>query len=316
MFIDDDEGTDDALLTHQTLVDTQEKLGALLDLMPTGLIIHQMQGMLYANQRALSLIGQTSDSIIGKHILDFLQDKVRDEFLISFMEAFSQKKPIALPEFTLCDGDGKTHFIKATAGLLPWEGTPVVQVLLEDVTELKLQAEELRKLTLHDALTGSFNRRYFIEQAENQVAFALKNKMDFSLLIFDVDHFKQVNDTYGHLAGDEALRRIVKVWNDNTRHSPDHSRPNDGTLARIGGEEFAIFMLDADRETALRVAERIRLAFSRETIDFQDVSFKITASFGVTSLLAMDSRLDDLIRRADIALYRAKANGRNCVEVE
>jgi diguanylate cyclase len=314
VFIDDDEGTDDALLTHQTLIDTQERLGALLDLMPTGLIIHQMQGILFANQQALFLLNQSEDTLVGKHILDFVNDEIRDTCSESFMASFTQNTPVQFPQIKLTTYHDQPRYIKVTAGRLPWEGTSVIQLLLEDVTELKLKADELENLTFHDVLTGIYNRRYFIEHAEHLIANALDEKSPFSLLIFDVDWFKAVNDTHGHLAGDAALKTIVDVWHANTRQNKEGKRAEDGTLARIGGEEFAIFLPGVSLEDAKKVAERVRKSIAKETIYFEDISFNITASFGVTTLLEDDHKLDDLIRRADIALYRAKENGRNRVE--
>ncbi|NVK20458.1 MAG: sensor domain-containing diguanylate cyclase [Methylocystaceae bacterium] len=316
MFIDDDEGTDDALLTHQTLIDTQERLGALLDLMPTGLIIHQMQGILYANQQACFLLNESEESLIGKHILDFTGDDIRDTCSELFMSSFVEDHPIQFPQIKLSTYPEEPRFIKVTAGRLPWEGTSVVQLLLEDITELKIKADELENLTFHDVLTGTYNRRYFIEHAEKMVEKAIKDKSCFSLLIFDVDWFKKVNDTLGHLAGDEALKSIIEVWHKNTRNIVDNTRDSDGKLARIGGEEFAILLPNLDMEKAKYVAERIRKAIEENIIEFEDLRFNITASFGLTELRADDVTLDDLIRRADIALYRAKEQGRNRVECE
>lgn len=284
MFIDDEEGTDDALLTHQTLIDTQERLGALLDLMPTGLIIHQMQGILYANQQALSLLQQTEKSVTGKHFLDFINTEVREDSGELFMQSFMQDKPVQFPQIKLNDAPDGPRYIKATAGRLPWDGTTVIQLLLEDITELKLKADELENLTFHDVLTGTFNRRYFIEQAEQMIASALSQQTHFSLLIFDVDWFKQVNDTYGHLAGDEALKAIVEVWHANTRNEGKGERNRDGKLARIGGEEFAIFLPDIGLERARDIAERIRKAIASHTVECDGHRFNITASFGVTDL--------------------------------
>jgi len=316
VFIDDDEGTDDALLTHQTLIDTQERLGALLDLMPTGLIIHQMQGILYANQQARFLLNETEDSLVGKHILDFTSEDIRENCSELFMSSFVEDHPIQFPQIKLSTYPEEPRYIKVTAGRLPWEGTTVVQLLLEDITELKLKADELENLTFHDVLTGTYNRRFFIEQAEKMVKSAITENTSFSLLIFDVDWFKKVNDTHGHLAGDAALKSIVNVWDQNTRNTADENRDSDGKLARIGGEEFAILLPNLDLEKAKNVAERIRQAIEDNTIYFEDLSFNITASFGLTDLRPSDVTLDDLIRRADIALYRAKEQGRNRVECE
>ena len=314
-FFDDEQGTDDAVLTNQNLIDTQEKLGSLLDLMPTGLIIHQLQGILYANQQALSLFEEDAHEIVGKHILDFIGEDVREESTEMFMSAFRQDQPVRFPEITISIPSGIRRILQVTAARLPWQGTTVIQILLEDITELKWQADELRRMTYCDPLTGAFNRRYFIENAEKKLKQAIEEKTDFSLLTFDVDRFKKVNDTYGHLAGDEALKAIIRLWNQTTRHRED-DRESDSILARIGGEEFAVFFPGLKLEQAKAIAERTRVALSETDIYYQNLSFRITASFGVTTRKDGDNTIDDLIRRADLALYRAKENGRNRTECE
>lgn len=314
-FFEDHQGADDAALTRQNLVDTQEKLGALLDLMPTGLIIHQLQGILYANQQALTLFEEDTHAIIGKHILDFLEDDVREEAMEMFMGAFEQDVPVRFPEITLNTPSAKQYTLQVTAGRLPWEGTSVIQILLEDVTELKEQAEELRRLTYCDPLTGAFNRRFFIQNAETDLAEAIRGNSVFSLLTFDIDYFKKVNDTYGHLAGDEALKKLIEIWNDNTRHDEENQRQNDSTLARTGGEEFAVYFPAMNLSEAQRVAERMRINIADTPIVYEETTFHMTASFGVTTRQPEDRCIDDLLRRADEALYRAKANGRNRVEI-
>jgi len=315
-FFDDEQGTDDALLTNKNLIDTQEKLGALLDLMPTGLIIHQLQGILYANQQALALFEEDAHDIVGKHILDFVEEPMREQSTEMFMSAFQQDKAVRFPEMNLQRPSGARRILQVTAGRLPWKGTTVIQILLEDITELKWQAEELRRLTFSDPLTGAFNRRFFIQNAETSLLQSIQEKTAFSLLTFDIDWFKKVNDTYGHLAGDEALKTITHVWNETTRHSDDKNRAHDRQLARIGGEEFAVFFPGLSLPHARRIAERMRQNLAETKIQYGDMTFSISASFGVTTRLDGDKTIDDLMRRADRALYRAKENGRNRVECE
>ncbi|WP_167730447.1 ATP-binding protein [Terasakiella sp. SH-1] len=141
-FFDDDEGTNDALITQQALVDTQEKLGALLDLMPTGLVIHQKHSMLYANQQALELLELAAEQITGCHLLDFLDHDDHGEYSTLFMFTFEHDEPVRLPELALKTASGEPRYVQITAGRLPWEGTSVIQILLEDVTEVKSRAED------------------------------------------------------------------------------------------------------------------------------------------------------------------------------
>ncbi|WP_135079264.1 hypothetical protein [Terasakiella sp. SH-1] len=138
-FIDDDEGTNEAQITQQALVDTKEKLGALLDMMPTGLIIHQKHSMLYANKRALELLDIAPQTVSGAHFLDFVGQDVGGNYFSLFLSVFEQKDPVRLPELDLKVGTDDEKALQVTAGLLPWEGNSVIQILLEDVSEVKAE---------------------------------------------------------------------------------------------------------------------------------------------------------------------------------
>ncbi|MCX2863143.1 GGDEF domain-containing protein [Paucibacter sp. PLA-PC-4] len=165
-----------------------------------------------------------------------------------------------------------------------------------------------KNMTRHatlDSLTGTFNRRYFLELVEREWSRAKRYEMSCALLLMDVDHFKQVNDRFGHLCGDQLLREIAEVSSETLRQ-PD-------VLARFGGEEFIVFLPHTDPLGALDVAERIR-----ERIEALDFSWRgelvpVSASLGVAALHAEHITLDHLISDADEALYVAKSAGRNCV---
>jgi diguanylate cyclase (GGDEF)-like protein/PAS domain S-box-containing protein len=311
-FYDDEEGTNDAIVTHQTLVDTQERLGVLLDQMPTGLIIHQMQSVMYANKVALNLLNADKKTVVGHHFLDKIAQEQHETISEQFMSCFMKDEFVRFDDITLTNAEGEERNLQVTAGRLPWEGTQVIQILLEDVTALRKQAEDLRRLTYFDELTQTYNRRHFLEHATEKLKEAIEQESAFGLLIFDLDWFKKINDTYGHLAGDEALKSVSKVWNENTRHK-NHLRENDATLSRIGGEEFAVCLFEGDEDTLKAIAERIRTTLNDHPITYEDQKFTISASFGGTLLKTGDQKLDDLIRRADEALYEAKENGRNQV---
>ena len=162
----------------------------------------------------------------------------------------------------------------------------------------------LKKIASHDALTGIFNRRYFMEQAAIQIARSVRLKNECFVVMFDLDYFKKVNDTYGHAAGDKVLKevaaRIRKVI-----------RPYD-LFGRYGGEEFVLLMCDTDKENVINVTERIRQEVCKEPIIYENVTIGITASFGI-SRAAPVYNLNKAVRLADTALYVAKENGRNQV---
>nr|WP_282452719.1 GGDEF domain-containing protein [Lysobacter sp. CAU 1642] len=155
-----------------------------------------------------------------------------------------------------------------------------------------------------DQLTGLANRRYF--RAEMEKAFsAARGLGEVGLVVLDVDHFKHINDRFGHPAGDRVLAAVGGVLR---RHAPPPALPG-----RIGGEEFAVLLPGHGKERAVKVAETLREALQAQTLDEQGEPIPVTASFGVTCLEPGDAAADELYSRADGALYEAKRAGRNRV---
>ncbi len=161
----------------------------------------------------------------------------------------------------------------------------------------------LASSAIHDALTGAFNKGYFTEYLEHEVARAVRKQMPFSLVMLDIDHFKLVNDTYGHRRGDYALKTLTEVVL--------KSKRNADVLARIGGEEFIILLPDTGLSDAERLAERVRK--SVEDFSFEEIG-TMTVSLGVTEFTQEDDQ-DSILKRVDSALYLAKENGRNRYEI-
>jgi len=157
-----------------------------------------------------------------------------------------------------------------------------------------------------DALTGVHNRHWMVDAFPRAINRCLFNKGHFTIMMVDIDHFKRVNDTHGHLVGDITLKTVAKCLT-------NHLRPHD-LLVRYGGEEFAVLLPDTDLQQAKGVAERVRKAISDTTIQRDDLTFQVTISIGITST-QQEEKLEDLISKADQALYRAKKLGRNRVEI-
>lgn len=157
-----------------------------------------------------------------------------------------------------------------------------------------------------DALTGIYNRHWMGNAFPRALHRCTLDKQPFAVMVADVDHFKRVNDTHGHLVGDLALKVVARCMAENLR-------PHD-LLARYGGEEFAVLLPDASIEEATTIAERLRAMIADTEIHCDDVSFRVTISIGITPSRHED-KLENLIREADHALYRAKDLGRNRVEI-
>jgi diguanylate cyclase (GGDEF)-like protein len=165
--------------------------------------------------------------------------------------------------------------------------------------------EEIYRLMTVDGLTEVHNKRYFHEQLEREASRCRRYARTFSLVVFDIDHFKQVNDTYGHLAGDAVLRQLAQTVRTNIRR--------DDTLGRIGGEEFGLILPEVGLEGARALAEKLRTTVEKTEFRFEGQIIPVTVSLGVA---CWSPGLDDgqaLVRAADMALYDAKRGGRNRV---
>jgi diguanylate cyclase (GGDEF)-like protein len=172
--------------------------------------------------------------------------------------------------------------------------------------ELQRTNEKLEHMAATDPLTGAANRRQFIDRVEAEIARAKHNGAPFSLLALDLDHFKIINDSYGHQAGDRVLQRFVTKCR-------DAIRPFDG-VARVGGEEFMVLLPQAALDTARSIGERIRAAIAGTPFE-ADIGqpIEVTVSIGVSEFGRDGETIDAILRKADERLYHAKHQGRNRV---
>jgi diguanylate cyclase (GGDEF)-like protein len=166
--------------------------------------------------------------------------------------------------------------------------------------------EEIYRLTIKDGLTDLHNKRYLVEFLDRELARSARHARPLALLLFDIDRFKDVNDTLGHLGGDYALRELAALVRKGVR--------KEELFARYGGEEFAIVLPEATLEKGKSIAERIRESVADQGFTFEGTDFKLTVSIGVASTVGDDSMTpEELIRQADARLYQAKDEGRNRV---
>jgi diguanylate cyclase (GGDEF)-like protein len=189
---------------------------------------------------------------------------------------------------------------------------PVSQPSLESLADICATAiqnaqhvERVRQLAYLDGLTGIFNRRFFELRISDEIERAKRFNSNLSVLMVDIDHFKRLNDEFGHLLGDEVLRQVSSIFS-------DHLRKID-VVCRFGGEEFAIVLPETSAQSALQVAEKLRLLIGKW--QFPGVPRPVTISAGAASFPEHGSLRDDLVKAADAGLYAAKQAGRNCVRV-
>jgi diguanylate cyclase (GGDEF)-like protein/PAS domain S-box-containing protein len=238
---------------------------------------------------------------------DFIVSIVHPDDMAVFMEHrrdhYVKSTPPAEATFRIIRKDGEVRWIwhKCQAvysdeGI--WQGRRTTN---RDVTQQKRVEKQLHRLSTTDALTGAYNRRMFIDLLTREMQRAQRYGAVFSLIMFDIDRFKMVNDRYGHDAGDRVLVEVVEVSRKTIRSTD--------ILSRWGGEEFMVLLPQTDSEKALAMGERLRKAIAHHS--FADVD-ALTISVGVTSLRQLDS-IDVLLKRVDEALYAAKNGGRNRV---
>ncbi len=199
----------------------------------------------------------------------------------------------AVAEATLCSGDRIQL------------GTLVFRFLADDDIEAQYH-ETVYAMMTRDGLTGVYNKRYLTETLQREVARCKRHQRPIAVIIADVDHFKSINDAYGHIAGDQVLRELASRMQKVLRE--------DDVLARFGGEEFAIVTVESDLEEAVDVAERCRCAVQASAINTTVGAVEVTISLGLSApSTAHLGSPEALIREADERLYEAKASGRNRV---
>lgn len=174
---------------------------------------------------------------------------------------------------------------------------------------LKAANEDIKVLSITDALTGTYNRGHLMTRLPEEVSRARRYGHPLSLIMCDIDHFKNINDSCGHAVGDVVLQNFVACLNETIRHEVDW-------IARYGGEEFVVVLPDTALEGAMAVAERLRKSSAERIMQVEGRETRITASFGVASLALLEGEAatsEDLLKEADRYLYRAKKQGRNRV---
>ena len=197
---------------------------------------------------------------------------------------------ISTNAFVRFDSDGKPAYIEGVA---------------RDISNRKHMEEQLLALSRIDVLTDTFNRRYYMDKSEGVIELMRRYQRPASMMMMDLDHFKNINDKYGHHVGDMALIAFASVCRKEIREAD--------ILGRLGGEEFALMLPETSLQSASVLAERIREATAEISIPFDGNFISFTVSIGLVELGKDDLTLDSVIRRADLAMYQAKEKGRNQV---
>ncbi|WP_348533120.1 diguanylate cyclase [Halomonas sp. 11-S5] len=286
--------------------DRQAFLEAILAESPVGMFVTDSRGRItYANRALLELAGRTASPRHHAQWLAGLHADDRDAILALWQSSQHSGEDF-LRQFRYYRADGTLLWLEVHASRVLIDGQLIGFVsIVKDIT-LHREQESLRQWEAeHDPLTGLLNRRGFERRLEEALAAWRKAETPSALLLFDLDRFKPVNDVGGHALGDTMLRRIAEAVNGVVRVS-DH-------VARQGGDEFAVLLPSCDVDQARRIAESLRGAVAGLSVIHEGREFRVTMSVGVTTLLAGDTDIQEVIGRADAASYEAKRRGRDGV---
>lgn len=292
---------------EQTDPDIAQRIQNAIDMLPSPIFIKDEDCRYIACNRAFeSYIGLPRAKIIGATVHDVAPAELAAIYEKADRDLLADGGTQTY-ETNVRYADGSVHdviFYKSVFHKADGRPDGISGVIL-DITERKRLEDKLAQAAREDFLTGAVNLRTFYELADQEFARFKRTGEVFSLLVLDLDHFKKINDTLGHEAGDDALRKFVQVVTANLREQD--------IFARAGGDEFRLLLPGTPPSGAIVLAEKIREEVSRVSLRASSGSVPLSMSAGLSRCHSDDTRIDDVVRRADAALYEAKAAGRNVV---
>ncbi|WP_017220831.1 sensor domain-containing diguanylate cyclase [Moritella dasanensis] len=286
-------------------LEQKQLLDTVLNSIPAYVYIKdEKRRFLYANSKLSALFELPVTEIIGQLETSILPQEVAAHFHESDAKVFKTNR-IQRIEETITDNVGNTSHYLSVKTPITINNKCALIGFSTDVTELYQLKEQFQQQANTDYLTNLYNRRYFIEQAEREFTRSQRHALPLAVLSIDIDHFKHLNDNYGHPFGDKILIGISEQLLQGTRQ--------EDVVARIGGEEFAIMLPNTTQSKAVLLAERIQQKLQHHDFSATTDDLKVTVSIGITVLSGTDSCFDELLLRVDEALYKAKNKGRNQV---
>jgi diguanylate cyclase (GGDEF)-like protein/PAS domain S-box-containing protein len=290
---------------EQMMLDNEQLLRAMLEILPVPIYIARRSDgrLLFVNRKTCLLFEQSAGPLLRSKGKDFFVNASDNVNLWSMLDMVHDMREV---EVQMRTARGRQLTAELAAIVMDYGGQPAILVSLNDISQRKKLEAELFHQASVDELTGVSNRRYFLIQAEQEMRRAQRFGRDMSIMMIDVDHFKPINDQLGHASGDMVLAGIVKTALESLRQSD--------VMGRLGGEEFAVILPETGLGAALDAANRLRKHIAERALVTVKSAVTCTVSVGVTPMKESDGTIDDLLARADEALYLAKERGRNCVE--
>lgn len=292
---------------NQDIAKFNQKLEEIIKLSPFPIVISRLgdDKIILANDNAIKTFGIDDSNVGNYYMKDFFADSHNKQSLLEQLEEHHE-----VQEFEVLIKTPKNDapfWLLTSANIIDYNNDVAIYAAFQDITSRKVRENVLQNQAVRDPLTSLYNRRYFETETAKLIAQAKKENQPYSVLMLDADHFKNVNDTYGHKIGDKVLIELSGKTEKALRDCD--------IVARYGGEEFLVFLPNINVEQAAKVAERLRQTIASIVVLTETgKEVKFTVSIGVTSSLISDN-VDMLVKTADEALYKAKQNGRNRVEI-
>ncbi len=295
---------------EEKLKESETKFRNLVEGSLQGIFVHREFKPLFANQQCADIFGFTNQEEILK--LDSVLEVFWSEEEQERIRGYNRRRISGgeAPPFYECRGkhqDGHLLWFENHVTKIDWQGEAAIQVTMVEITERKQADEKISYQASHDALTGLINRHEFERRGERLLTTIKEDKGEHAMCYLDLDQFKIVNDTCGHVAGDEMLHQLSTVLQNTIRHSD--------TLARLGGDEFGVLMEHCSLDDAHRVTTSLLKVIQDYQFTWEEHSFKVGVSIGLVPITDSIANLTELLKEADAACYMAKDKGRNRIHV-
>ena len=297
---------------EQAVRDSGEQFRAMSEaVFEATIMIDSEDKIIFWNNAAERMFGYSSQEVLGKSMHQLITFEEEQQKAHIGIKEFAQtgRGPVigSIMEFVAKHKDGTAIPIERSVASFKRGDRWYAVGIVRDIRERKTAEAELVRLATTDGLTGITNRRHFVELANKEIERAKRFGFSMCLVMFDVDHFKKINDNFGHDIGDEVLKRIALLANKSLRTID--------IFARIGGEEFAIIMPQTDVAGALAASERLLNNFRADSIQSDKGKVGFTSSIGIALMGGQLTSVDSLLKAADSAMYRAKEGGRDRIEI-
>ncbi|WP_413282685.1 diguanylate cyclase [Vibrio sp. MA40-2] len=290
---------------HQQIIENERKYKQLITTSGQGIIVHKNFKPLMVNQSWVNLMHAPSIEFVlaNVNLIDFIPENEKNCASQQYLDIInSEVSGLSKIVENICF-DGVKRYFRVYDNKIEWDGEPAIQAVIEDVTDKVELEKKLKYLSITDSLTNVYNRRKLDEVLKQESNRTARYGHALSILLIDLDHFKSVNDNFGHQAGDEMLIAVARLIKASVRRTD--------IVGRWGGEEFLIICPDTPIDAASFIAEKLKQIIA----ELEDqVPCSITASIGVATAKDNESN-GHLLKRVDDALYLAKHKGRNRVEI-